>query len=137
MRVRQHARLAAARAGRDQRRAAAAGDGGELLCGIEVGEQHESTENRRAGIGEALALKAELIVGNRDSSDFYRLSIERFISLAEEEAGRCPITGATNVTWLWRHQARMATLGLIAAESTYRLWNNNWNDFCAKQKMAA
>ncbi|MCK6405319.1 MAG: hypothetical protein L6Q60_04790 [Rhodocyclaceae bacterium] len=100
---------------------------------------------KRAGIGEALALKlwrravgeAELIVGNRDSSDFYRLSVERFINLAEEEVGRCPITGAANVTWLWRHQARMATLGLIAAESTYRLWNNNWNDFCAKQKIAA
>ena len=62
--------------------------------------------------------------------------VERFISLVEEEAGRCPITGS-NVTWMWRHQARMATLSLIAAESTYRLWQKNWTDFCAKQKLAA
>ncbi len=99
---------------------------------------------KRAGIGEELALKlwrraageAELIVGNSDSSDFFRLSVERFISLVEEEAGRCPLTGS-NVTWMWRHQARMATLSLIAAESTYRLWQKNWTDFCAKQKLAA
>jgi hypothetical protein len=99
---------------------------------------------KRAGVEEALALKlwrraageAELIVGNHDSSDFYRLSVERFISLVEAESGRCPLNGP-NVTWMWRHQARMATLGLIAAESTYRLWQKNWQEFCEKQKIAA
>lgn len=99
---------------------------------------------KRAGIDEALALKlwrraageSALIVGNCDSSDFFRLSVERFISLVEAEAGRCPLTGS-NVTWMWRHQARMATLGLIAAESTYRLWRNNWDSFVSGQKKAA
>ncbi len=99
---------------------------------------------KRAGIGEELALKlwrraageAELIVGNSDSSDFFRLSVERFISLVEEEAGRCPLTGS-NVTWMWRHQARMATLSLIAAENTYRLWQKNWESFVSSQKKAA
>lgn len=99
---------------------------------------------KRAGIDDALALKlwrraageAELIIGNHDSSDFHRLSIERFISLVEREAGRCPLTGS-NVTWMWRHQARMATLGLIAAENTYRLWQKNWTEFVTNQKIAA
>lgn len=99
---------------------------------------------KRAGISKAVALKlwrraageAALIVGNHDSSDFFRLSVERFISLAETEAGRCPLTSG-NVTWMWRHQARMASMSLIAAESTYRLWRNNWDNFVAGQKKAA
>ena len=99
---------------------------------------------KRAGLDEALALKlwrraageAALIVGNHDGSDFFRLSMERFISLVEEEAGRCPLTGS-NVTWMWRDQARMATLGLIAAENTYRLWRKNWEEFVAGQQKAA
>lgn len=99
---------------------------------------------KRAGVDEAVALKlwrraageAALIVGNHNSADFFRLSVERFISLVEEESGRCPLAGAT-VTWMWRHQARMASLGLIAAESTYRLWRNNWESFVGNQKKAA
>jgi hypothetical protein len=80
--------------------------------------------------------EAALIVGNHDSSDFFRFSVERFISLVEQEAGRCPLTGS-NVTWMWRHQARIASLSLTAAESTYRLWQNNWENFIAGQKKAA
>lgn len=99
---------------------------------------------KRAGLDEELALKlwrraageAEMIVGNHDSSDYFRLALERFVSLVEEEAGRCPLTGA-NVTWMWRHQARMATLGLMAAEGTYRLWRCNWDNFVSGQKKAA
>ena len=99
---------------------------------------------KRAGIGEALALKlwrraageAALIVGNHDSSEFFRLSVERFVSLVEEEAGRCPLSGAS-VTWMWRHQARMASLSLIAAENTYRLWQTNWENFVNHPKKAA
>ena len=99
---------------------------------------------KRAGVDERLALKlwrraageAELIIGNHDSSQFHHLSVERFISLVEAEAGICPQNSA-NVTWMWRHQARMATLGLIAAGNTYRLWQKNWEEFCAKQKLAA
>ncbi|MBK8524233.1 MAG: hypothetical protein IPL58_08945 [Betaproteobacteria bacterium] len=99
---------------------------------------------KRAGVHEAVALKlwrratgeAAMIVGNHDSSDFFRLSIERFISLVETEAGRCPLTGS-NVTWMWRHQARIASLSLTAAESTYRLWRNNWENFVSNQKKAA
>ena len=64
------------------------------------------------------------------------LVIERFISLVETEAGRCPLTGS-NVTWMWRHQARIASLSLTAAESTYRLWRNNWENFVSNQKKAA
>ncbi len=99
---------------------------------------------RRAGINDAVALKlwrraageAALIVGNHDSSDFFRLSVERFISLVETEAGRCPLTSG-NVTWMWRHQTRMTSMSLIAAESTYRLWRNNWENFVSGQKKAA
>jgi len=99
---------------------------------------------KRAGVAEAVALKlwrraageAALIVGNHDSSEFFRLSVERFVSLVEEESGRSPLSGAT-VTWMWRHQARMASLSLIAAESTYRLWQSNWENFVRNQQKAA
>lgn len=98
---------------------------------------------KRAGIAEAVALKlwrraagdAALIVGNHDSSDFFRLSVERFIRLVEEEAGRSPLSGQ-NVTWMWRHQARLATLGLTAAESTYRLWRSNWENLVGGKRAA-
>lgn len=99
---------------------------------------------KRAGIKEAVALKiwrraageAAQVVGNHNSSDFYGLAVERFISLVEAEAGRCPVS-RSNVTWMWRHQARIASLSLTAAESTYRLWRKNWENFVASQKLAA
>lgn len=103
---------------------------------------------RRAGISDALALKlwrraageAEEICGCCDSSDYFELAIERFIHLVEDESGTLverESVLAPNVAWLWRHQGRMSQLGLLAAQSTYRLWRSQWDNFLAGQKRAA
>lgn len=106
----------------------------------------------KAGIGEELALKlwrraageAEELTGGCNSSDYYRLAVERFIDLAEAEGDRCversPQTSLlpdSRVGWVWRHQHRMSRLNLLAVQNTYRLWQANWNDFLAAKKRAA
>jgi hypothetical protein len=106
----------------------------------------------KAGISEALALKlwrrsageAEELTGCCNSSDYYRLAVERFIHLSEIEGEKCaecdpqtrPLT-TSQVSWMWRHQNRMSQLNLLAAQNTYRLWQSNWRDFVAGQKQAA
>lgn len=103
---------------------------------------------RRAGISDALALKlwrraageAEEITGHCDSSEYFGLAIERFIHLVEDESGvlveRETLLSA-DLAWLWRHQGRMSQLSLLAAQSTYRLWRSQWENFIAGQKHAA
>lgn len=95
---------------------------------------------RRTGISEDLALKlwrraageAEELVGCCDSSDYYRLAVERFIDFAEAEGQRAvarDTPGArTCVSWLLRHQNRITKLNLITAQNLVRLWQTSWND---------
>jgi hypothetical protein len=106
----------------------------------------------KAGISEALALKlwrraageAEALTGGCNSSDYYRLAVERLIELAEAEGDKCaerdpracPLH-SPKVSWMWRHQNRMSQLNLLAAQSTYQLWQSNWNNFVAPQRHAA
>ena len=109
----------------------------------------------KAGISEALALKlwrraageAEEMAGCCNSSDYYRLAVERFIDLSESEGDKCTaskprkqagcVLPTPNVSWMWRHQNRMSQLNLLAAQNTYRLWQSNWNNFVASQRLAA
>lgn len=106
----------------------------------------------KTGISEALALKlwrraageAEALTGGGNTSDYYRLAVERFIDLSECEGEKCaardPLAcplAVPHVSWLWRHQTRMSQLNLLAAQNTYRLWQSNWKDFVASQKQAA
>ena len=59
---------------------------------------------KRAGVREAVAPgsgaappgEAALIIGNSDSSDFFRFSVERFITLVEAEAGAARSPAATS-----------------------------------------
>jgi len=86
----------------------------------------------KTGISEELALKlwrraageAEEMTGCCDSSDYYRLAVERFIDLAQAE-GNCLLVretpSVTCVFWLWRHQSRISSLHLIAAQSVAKL----------------
>ncbi len=103
---------------------------------------------RKAGISDELAVKlwrraaseAESMTGCYDSSDYFRLAIERFIDLAEaeSEAGIDPQTLAqSHSSWMWRHQKRLSQLSLLATQNTYRLWQANWNNFLARQKQVA
>ncbi len=103
---------------------------------------------RKAGIKDELAVKlwrraageSEALTGCCDSSDYYRLAVERFIDLVEAESDACVAPeklAQERVSWMWRHQKRMSQLNLLAAQNTYRLWQSNWNSFLAKQKHAA
>ena len=105
----------------------------------------------RTGISEDLALKlwrraageAEELIGCHDSSDYYRLAVERFIDFAEAEGQRSVVreTSGTRtcVSWLLRHQNRITKLNLITAQSLVRLWQTNWNELFGprSQKQAA
>lgn len=99
---------------------------------------------KRAEISEELALKlwrravseAEMLTGTHEGSTYHALAVERFLLLVEEETGESPFSD-TNIAWMWRHQSRMAALGLTAAQNTVRLWQANWAEFLASQQRAA
>lgn len=86
----------------------------------------------KTGISEDLALKlwrraageAEEMTGCCDSSDYYRLAVERFIDLSQAEGNSLLVRETPSVTcvfWLWRHQSRISSLHLIAAQSVAKL----------------
>ena len=89
----------------------------------------------KTGISEELALKlwrraageAEEMTGRCDSSDYYRLAVERFIDLAQAE-GNCVLVrdtaSVTCVFWLWRHQSRISSLHLVAVQNVASLWQS-------------
>ena len=103
----------------------------------------------KTGISEELALKlwrraageAEVIAGCCNSSDYYRLAVERFIDFAEAEGNRSVVRetagSRTCISWLWRHQNRISKLNLIAAHNLVRLWQANLSDLLGGQKHAA
>ncbi|MDR0776052.1 MAG: hypothetical protein LBE81_05380 [Azonexus sp.] len=103
---------------------------------------------RKAGISDELALKlwrravseAEFLTNKAEGSDYWGLSVERFLALVENEVGETPqysLTPAPRLSWIWRHQTRMSLLSLMAAENTYRYWQNAWGRMCDQYKIAA
>ena len=102
---------------------------------------------RKAGLSDALALKlwrralseAEYLTGQSDGSEYWGLTIERFLTLVENEVGAPPVytlTPAPCLSWLFQHQTRMSLLSLMAAQNTYRFWQTTWEDFYAHKKAA-
>jgi len=102
---------------------------------------------RKVAISDELAVKlwrraageAEGMTGGCDSSEYFRLAMERFVDLAEAESGNSVEPQAlvqSHATWMWRHQKRLSQLNFLAAQNTYRLWQSNWNNFLAGQKHA-
>ena len=94
---------------------------------------------RKAGISDELALKlwrravseAEYLTGKQEGYEFNGLAVERFLSIVEEEVGSTPeysLTPAPQLSWMWRHQTRMSLLSLLAAQNTYRFWQNAWDN---------
>ncbi len=92
---------------------------------------------RKAGISDELALKlwrravseAEYLSGKSTGSEFYGLTVERLLALVEDEVGHSPsyqLIPGPQLTWVWRHQTRMSLLSLMAAQNTYRYWQNAW-----------
>lgn len=101
----------------------------------------------KAGISDELALKlwrraageAEHLCGRREGSEYWGLAVERFLSLVEGEACVASpekLMPAPQLTWMWRHQSRMSLLSLMAAQNTYRFWQNTWQRFCQPRKAA-
>jgi hypothetical protein len=102
---------------------------------------------KKAGISEELALKlwrravseAEYLTGKTEGSEYYGLAVERFLALVEDEVGSVPqynLTPAPRLSWMWHHQSRMSLLSLMAAQNTYRLWQNAWDNLYGQQKAA-
>lgn len=93
---------------------------------------------RKAGISDATALtlwrraesEARTICGRSEGSDYHGRSIERFLDLVEARAGgtvRAPYSsGTAKVSWIWRHQGRMAMFGFAAAENAAKFWQDTW-----------
>lgn len=102
---------------------------------------------KKAGISEELALKlwrraageAENLTGAAEGSEYWGLAVERFLSLAEDEANGVPadsLTPAPRLSWMCRHQTRMSMLSLMAAQNTYRFWQHAWENLYLPKKAA-
>ncbi len=103
---------------------------------------------RKAGISDELALKlwrravseAEYLAGKAEGSAYWGLAVERFLAIVEDEVGNTPgysLSPAPRLTWMWHHQTRMSLLSLMAAQNTYRFWQNTWDNMVPPQKKAA
>lgn len=102
---------------------------------------------RKAGISDELALKlwrravseAEMITGKIEGSDFWSLTVKRFLAIVECEATtgeRNTLTPAPQLSWMWRHQSRMSLLSMMAAQNAYRFWQSAWEDMSSPKKAA-
>ena len=102
---------------------------------------------KKAGISDELALKlwrralseAEYLTGKSEGSEYWGLTIERFLSIVEDEVGQSTqygLTPAPQISWMWRHQSRMSLLSLMAAQNTYRFWQNTWENLQPQTKAA-
>lgn len=100
---------------------------------------------RKAGITDELALKlwrraaseAEYLTGKTEGSDFWGLSVERFLSIVEDEVGNVQsynLTPAPQMSWMWRHQTRMSMLSLLATQNAYRYWQNTLGNMYPQKK---
>lgn len=103
---------------------------------------------RKAGISDELALKlwrralseAEFLTGQAEGSAYWGLAVERFLIIVEDEVGASPsygLTPAPRISWMWQHQTRLSLLSLMAAQNTYRFWQNTWENMVPPQKKAA
>ena len=102
---------------------------------------------RKAGISDELALKiwrrsvseAEYLTGQQAGSEFWGLAVERFLGNVEDEVcdpSAFRLTPAPQLSWMWRHQTRISLLSLMAAQNTYRFWQNAWENIYPTQKAA-
>jgi hypothetical protein len=102
---------------------------------------------KKAGISEQLALKlwrralseAEHLSGKATGSEYWGLCVERFLSLVENEVGAPPVynlTPAPRLSWMFHHQSRISLLSLIAAQNTYRFWQDKWQEMYQQKKAA-
>lgn len=103
---------------------------------------------RKAGISDELALKlwrralseAEFLTGKAEGSNYWGLAVERFLAIVEDEVGGTPeysLSPAPRLSWMWHHQSRMSLLSMMAAQNTYRYWQNTWQSMAAQRKIAA
>lgn len=102
---------------------------------------------RKAGISDELALKlwrralseAEYLAGTAEGADYWGLTIERFLSIVEDEVGTTPsyrLAQAPQLSWMWRQQSRMSLLSLMAAQNAYNYWQNAWGNMYQEKKAA-
>ncbi|MEY2632603.1 MAG: hypothetical protein RIR00_1257 [Pseudomonadota bacterium] len=102
---------------------------------------------RKAGISDELALKlwrraageAEQLTGRADGPEYCGLAVERFLDLVDDEA-QTPLGNnvipVPRIDWMWRHQNRMSMLSVMAAQNTYRFWQQTWQTLYLPKKAA-
>lgn len=102
---------------------------------------------RKAGISDELALKlwrralseAEYLIGKPEGSEYWGLTVERFLSIVEDEVGTTPtygLTPAPRLSWMWHQQTKMSLLSLKAAENTYNFWQKTWGNTTDGKRLA-
>jgi len=102
---------------------------------------------RKAGISDELALKlwrravseTEYLTGKSSGSEYWGLTVERFLCIVEDEVGGAAgysLTPAPRLSWMWHQQTRMSLLSLMAAQNTYRYWQNTWEGMYGQKKAA-
>jgi hypothetical protein len=95
---------------------------------------------RKAGISEVLAVKlwkraeseTATLLKCHEGSEFHGRCVERFLDLVEASAGGAfrinYADSPEKVSWIWRHQGKMALYGLTAAENATRFWQETWSN---------
>jgi hypothetical protein len=94
---------------------------------------------KKSGISDELVAKlwrrasgetVELL-GETETSELHKRTVERFLQLVQEEAIAEPgsIVTPADFAWMIRHQSRITFLSLLAFESASQAYRNNWSKF--------
>ncbi len=97
----------------------------------------------QAGITEELALKlwrraaseTELLLGESKSPEYFRLTIEQFLLLVDDESGAA-LNPAPRLTSALRNQSRMSQLSMAATQNVFLNWRDAWQKLYRLRKAA-
>lgn len=104
----------------------------------------------KEGITDQLALnlwrraagESEEMIGSCNSSDYYRLAVNQFIELAEEESKKCvardPLTFLPiipSISWMMREQNRLWQVNVLATQKACRFWLSNLKYLFSARKL--
>jgi hypothetical protein len=97
----------------------------------------------QAGISEELALKlwrraaseTELLMGESKSSEYYRLVVEQFLLLVDDESGAA-LSPAPRLAKALRHQSRMSQVSMAATQNVLLNWRDAWQKIYRFRKAA-
>ncbi len=108
-----------------------------------IAHKHGITDQLGLNFWRQAAGEAEGMSGCCNSSDYYRLALNRFIELATEESEKCAKRDAhdclpivPNLNWLLREQNRYWQVNLLATQKACGFWLTHLNYLFSGQKLA-